>query len=448
MIVTSALLENPANRIEPRTYETTRAELATPGGGLEVEIAQVSSAPWLERAWLAASGGAPQAADVAIGAAIAYFWLVTIATVGVGTQTTWGAGWLTAGLLLVLAAWLPIALRLPRGRIRRPCSAAGSAAWSGSWWRPASAGLRDSWSDPARLAGILGRLGRAHCRGRHVGSGGMTGPIAVGTSLRVCAAVRRAPHQITSETIAVPGWTFMATKQPLSADVAISPDRPGVVAVVHAAGGGAELDRVAHQVLRTLTRPRTEAWDNTSIAKIFNEACSVVRAGPSDEFRLSAALLAVRADGAIFAAAVGDIRIYRIVDGYAGQLTAGQPNAGDNQGSVTNQDRWLGGAGYREPDAYAVPSQHGDRLRYRPPDSTARCSRPNSPHSPAASPTRRRPASSRRPTPFTRESRRPRSSLICRRRHPRPRHRHGHTRGADSRRSTTGFQRRRVPGVW
>lgn len=180
---------------------------------------------------------------------------------------------------------------------------------------------------------------------------------AVGRSIHVCAATAPGAAAAGAEVVGVTGWVLHGDgRAALAVTAPVTPQHPGLVALVHATGD-AERDRAAHLVLRSLTRKRDGSWNAGTMAEAFHQAHAVLTESVTTA-RVSGALLAVLADGQVLASGLGDVRIYRVIDGYAVLLTTAPAQSGPQADSST----WLGGPMFQSPASYAVPSQPGDRL--------------------------------------------------------------------------------------
>jgi serine/threonine protein phosphatase PrpC len=116
-----------------------------------------------------------------------------------------------------------------------------------------------------------------------------------------------------------------------------------------------------------LTRPGPSG-ESTEITEVFRRADTAIRVAAGDRSRgmgCTAATLLLGIDGHSTIANIGDVRVYRIFDGYLSQLTVDDRPPGSTSGVVTG---CLGG---NAPTAVAV---HTQLLAVRPGDRLMLCS--------------------------------------------------------------------------
>ncbi|MGH3694544.1 MAG: PP2C family protein-serine/threonine phosphatase [Pseudonocardiaceae bacterium] len=195
---------------------------------------------------------------------------------------------------------------------------------------------------------------------------GVMGRPLVG-AVRLAIATATNGRRRNEDAIGVGGWVLVAeSPDPLELSVAIGAGRPALVALADGMGGHAAGDTAARIAAGRLTRSVPASADGYD--EVFRRADDAIRDAASGELSgMGATAAAVRIDhqGLVSIANLGDVRAYRVVDGYLGQLTvddrpAAAPGAAPS-GAVT---RWLGG-GRRsviEPHRCELTARPGDRF--------------------------------------------------------------------------------------
>jgi serine/threonine protein phosphatase PrpC len=177
--------------------------------------------------------------------------------------------------------------------------------------------------------------------------------------LAVTVATRRNARSSNEDAVGVGGWAlFGESPDPLHLDVSL--DGPVVVALADGMGGHPGGDVAARIAADHLSRPDATG----DLAAAFTRADEAIHAAGAAAQAIrglgaTAAAIRVGADGAVIVGGVGDVRVYRVVDGYLGQLTVDDRNA-DQPGVVT---RWLGG--YRRTEVRVRLSAHSVRAGER-----------------------------------------------------------------------------------
>jgi PPM family protein phosphatase len=177
--------------------------------------------------------------------------------------------------------------------------------------------------------------------------------------LAVTVATRRNARSSNEDAVGVGGWVlFGESPDPLHLDVPF--DSPVVVALADGMGGHPGGDVAARIAADHLSRPAAPG----DLAAAFTRADAAIHAAaavapPIRGMGATAAAVRVGTDGAVTVGGVGDVRVYRVVDGYLGQLTV-DDRATDQPGAVT---RWLGG--YRRTEVRVRLSAHSVRAGER-----------------------------------------------------------------------------------
>ena len=195
--------------------------------------------------------------------------------------------------------------------------------------------------------------------------------------VRVVVATARNGTERNEDVVGIDGWVLSADSQggpdepiamirPFEVSLPISFRRPLVIALadgMSGAPGGALAARIAAE---TLTITRGDAMNRALAAAAFTEAHRRVREASSaatEGMGCTAAMVSVHKDGAVVVANVGDVRVYRLIDGYAGQLTVDHRPASGG-GPATAVTRCVGGIREEpaEPHTFAAALHPGNRL--------------------------------------------------------------------------------------
>lgn len=196
------------------------------------------------------------------------------------------------------------------------------------------------------------------------------GPVG---GLRVVSATARNARHRNEDAIGLDGWVLYGdrTGEPLETRLRMAGPRPLSVAVTDGLGGapaGHHAARMGAQVLSSAESDADPAPD--WVAARFRRADAVIRAAGATAGRsgmaCTAALLTVHGDGRTVAANVGDVRVYRLKDTYAGLLTEDH-RINRAESSVS---RCLGGVR----QCTADPTVYEDPLPVRPRDRLLLCS--------------------------------------------------------------------------
>lgn len=186
-------------------------------------------------------------------------------------------------------------------------------------------------------------------------------------TVRVVVATSRHARSRNEDAIGVGGWALHGDHpDPLEITVPIGPNRPVAIAVADGMGGHPDGDRAARIAVEQLTRPAPPG-ESTEITDAFRRADTAIRIAAADRSRgmgCTAATLSLGIDGCSTIANVGDVRVYRILDGYLGQLTVDDRPSGAASSAVT---RCLGGY------APTTAEVHLHHLEWRPGDRLVLC---------------------------------------------------------------------------
>jgi serine/threonine protein phosphatase PrpC len=185
------------------------------------------------------------------------------------------------------------------------------------------------------------------------------------TQVRVAVVTARNSRDRNEDAIGLAGWVLHGDRvEPLHITCSVDDDRPLVLAVADGMGGSPKGEVAARIAAEQLTRRRgpggaTAGW----MREAFADADAAIHAAADSRSRgmgCTAAVVAIRSDGLVLAANVGDVRVYGIVDGYAVQLTR-DDRVGPANAVVT---RCLGGRSHGgvEPHLAEVTAWPGDRL--------------------------------------------------------------------------------------
>lgn len=166
------------------------------------------------------------------------------------------------------------------------------------------------------------------------------------TGIRLSAATAIGGRDRNEDAVGVDGWVLSGDpRTPLDVLVPLPVDGPVRIAVVDGMGGLPDGERAAVLAVRLLTSGVS-----------FEHADQEIRASGTG-MACTAALVSVSANGDTEVANVGDVRVYRVQDGYAAQLSE------DHRTDPTTVTRSLGGT--ETPPTPAVRTVHlrpGDRL--------------------------------------------------------------------------------------
>ena len=154
--------------------------------------------------------------------------------------------------------------------------------------------------------------------------------------------------------------------RPLELSVAVGPDRPALVALTDGMGGHAAGDTAARIAADQLTRSVPTSSDE--FREVFlraDDAIHVAASGDSAGMGCAAAAVLIYASGLVVIANLGDVRAYRVVDGYLGQVTVDdRPQTAPGSPPTGTVTRWLGGRRRTvvEPHFYELTVRPGDRF--------------------------------------------------------------------------------------
>jgi PPM family protein phosphatase len=197
-------------------------------------------------------------------------------------------------------------------------------------------------------------------------------------NVRVAVATARNGRPTNEDAVGLAGWVLTGDSDAARADrgrpavlgplefvLPVTSGRAVLIALADGIGGspgGALAARIAAESLSSGHTHMDEDWARV----IFADAHRRIQAetdGSGLGMGCTAALVAIHVNLMTVVANVGDVRVYRIVDGYAGRLTVDHRlgRGPDDSAIVT---RCLGGFQEQpaEPHAYAVPVEIGDRL--------------------------------------------------------------------------------------
>jgi serine/threonine protein phosphatase PrpC len=183
-------------------------------------------------------------------------------------------------------------------------------------------------------------------------------------SVRVTVATRRNGRDRNEDAVGIAGWVLRGDcPAPLQLDMPLDRAEPLVVALVDGMGGHPAGDVAAGIAADRLSRPGTST--PADLVAAFERASWEIHAAATESTRgmgATAAAVLLHSDGMVTIAGVGDVRAFRVVDGYLGQLTV--DDRGGSAGSVTS---WLGG--YQR----TVVSPRPASQRVRPPERLFLC---------------------------------------------------------------------------
>jgi serine/threonine protein phosphatase PrpC len=184
----------------------------------------------------------------------------------------------------------------------------------------------------------------------------------------VAACSRRNRQARNEDAVGLGGWTLQDRQLSMTVDLALSATAPTLrIAVVDGMGGRPAGDAAAVTVAGVLSAAPSPGDARPRLTVAFERADEALRSTATDQTRgmgCTAALVEVSADGRARIGNVGDVRVYRVVEGYLGQLTRDDraSDAGRRQdGRVT---QWIGGLHPTFLDAheYAVHLRQDDLL--------------------------------------------------------------------------------------
>jgi PPM family protein phosphatase len=200
------------------------------------------------------------------------------------------------------------------------------------------------------------------------GSLGMSAPMGshmTVTQARVTVVTAQNSRGRNEDAIGLAGWALQGDSvEPLQITCGVDDDHPLLVAVTDGMGGSPKGDRAARIAAQRLTRHRGPAGATAGgMREAFADADTAIHTAADSRSRgmgCTAAVVAIRSDGLVLAANVGDVRVYGIVEGYAGQLT--RDDRVDPANAVVT--RCLGGRSHGgvEPHLYEVMAWPGDRF--------------------------------------------------------------------------------------
>jgi PPM family protein phosphatase len=188
---------------------------------------------------------------------------------------------------------------------------------------------------------------------------------AVIDSVAITVATASNGHQRNEDAIGINGWLLTGEDvNPLDLVVPVVEHRAAVVALTDGLAGADGGDVAAALAGRRLTARHTQnAATPEAFRGAFLAADEMVHraatAGPPG-MGCSAAAVLIRADGRAFVGNVGDVRLYRVLNGYLGKVTRDDRASGADP-VVT---RCLGGRLRTDVDAHLteIPVLPGDRL--------------------------------------------------------------------------------------
>lgn len=193
------------------------------------------------------------------------------------------------------------------------------------------------------------------------------GPRPVLGVVRLAIATAINGRRRNEDAIGVGGWVLVADHPgPLELSVPVGPGRPAVVALTDGMGGHAAGDTAARIAADQLTRsvPRS----SEGLVEVFCRADDAIREAASGErtgMGCTAAVVFVYDSGQVIIANLGDVRAYRVVDGYLGQVTIDdRPQEAPGSPPTGSVTRWLGGQrrSVVEPHLCELTARPGDRF--------------------------------------------------------------------------------------
>jgi PPM family protein phosphatase len=186
--------------------------------------------------------------------------------------------------------------------------------------------------------------------------------------VRLVIATSRNGRARNEDAVGVGGWVLHGEHpDPLEITVPIGPDRPVAIALADGMGGHPNGDWAARIAVEQLTKPGPPG-ESTEIAEAFRRADTAIRVAAGAWSRgmgCTAATLFLGINGRSTIANIGDVRVYRVLDGYLGQLTVDDRPAGSTSSAVT---RCLGG------NAPTATEAHIHHFALRPGDRFVLCS--------------------------------------------------------------------------
>lgn len=188
---------------------------------------------------------------------------------------------------------------------------------------------------------------------------------AVVAGLRLVVATTRNGRDRNEDVVGMNGWVISGEPaRPLQVVLPVGPGMPAAVALADGMGGAPAGDRAARLAAELLTCVIPSAEPGLAqLPEVFRDTHAAIREaarGTHHGMGCTAALIVVYADGTAVVGNVGDVRAYRLVDGYAGQLTEDhRPHA---TGSLVS--KCLGGVHQApsSPGLHQLVLRHRDRL--------------------------------------------------------------------------------------
>jgi serine/threonine protein phosphatase PrpC len=187
--------------------------------------------------------------------------------------------------------------------------------------------------------------------------------------LRLSVLSVRNARARNEDAVGIGGWVMQGDEVSLGLDLALSwPSPPLRVAVADGMGGkpgGHLAARIGAAVLST--GPPDDTGPRPRLVVPFERADAQVRAAATADTRglgCTAALLELDAEGNARIGNVGDVRVYRVVEGYPGQLTRDDRPAQAGAEATGQVTQCVGGLHPRflDPHQYDLAVEVGDRL--------------------------------------------------------------------------------------
>jgi protein phosphatase len=186
--------------------------------------------------------------------------------------------------------------------------------------------------------------------------------------VRVAAGTLRNARPRNEDAIAIGGWLLLTDAGgSLELSLPVDPEHCALIAVADGLGGRPDGDLAARIAAQRLTGGcRAGPCGPEELAAAFRDAEAAVIAGGGDRaMGCAAAAVAVGHDGRCAVANVGDVRVYRLVDGYPGLLTVDdrpQTPSGPSATWVVTDHLGAPRRGELRPHLYEFRARPDDRL--------------------------------------------------------------------------------------